>query len=131
MSLHYEVVFTCFLRDDTPIAVLDALRWHLGLTEQPPQGYGEEEYAYPLLAPDPHSRLPGGDFASLRRQGEGWGLYSRNYWLDDDMGELVTVLDLLAPHIARPGFGGHFREEDELRPTHLTFRDGTYDLLKS
>jgi hypothetical protein len=23
-----------------------------------------------------------------------WGLLSRNYWLDDDMGELVVILDL-------------------------------------
>ncbi|OKJ68560.1 hypothetical protein [Streptomyces sp. CB02460] len=130
MSLHYEVVFTCFLREDTPAPVLDALRWHLGLTEEPPPGYGEEEHAYPLLSPDPHTRLPGGDFASLRLQDKGWGLYSRNYWLDDDMGELVTVLDLLAPHVASPGPGGFFREEDETRPTVFTFRDGAYDALK-
>ncbi|WP_405896287.1 hypothetical protein OG242_00955 [Streptomyces sp. NBC_00727] len=130
MSLHYEVVFTCFLREDTPAPVLDALRWHLGMTEVPPRGHGEEEYAYPLLSPDPHSRLPGGDFASLRLQDEGWGLYSRNYWLDDDMGELVTVLDLLAPHIASPGFGGYFREEYESRPALFTFRDGAYGPLE-
>ncbi|MFG2564179.1 hypothetical protein ACGFR6_01910 [Streptomyces sp. NPDC048567] len=130
MSLHYEVVFTCFLRADTPAPVLDALRWHLGLTEEPPPGHGEGEYAYPLLTPDPHSRLPGGDFASLRLQDEGWGLYSRNYWLDDDMGELVTVLDLLAPHVATPCFGGCFREEYDTEPTLFTFRDGTYGPLK-
>ncbi|MGQ4490826.1 hypothetical protein ACN6LM_001633 [Streptomyces sp. SAS_281] len=66
----------------------------------------------------------------MRLQDEGWGLYSRNYWLDDDMGELVTVLDLLAPHIARPGPGGFFREEDETRAAVFAFRDGAYDLLE-
>ncbi|MFJ7626813.1 hypothetical protein ACIQZN_10020 [Streptomyces sp. NPDC097595] len=49
MSLHYEVVFTCSLREDTPAPVLDALRWHLGLSEEPPQGYGEEDETRPTV----------------------------------------------------------------------------------
>ena len=32
MSYHYEVVFGCFLREDTPETVLDTLRWHMGET---------------------------------------------------------------------------------------------------
>ncbi|MFC9977138.1 hypothetical protein ACFVH6_40175 [Spirillospora sp. NPDC127200] len=128
MSLHFEVVFTCFLREDTPPQVLAALRWHLGLAEERPAGLGE--HAYSLLAPDPHSRLPGGDVASLREQDQGWGLFSRNYWLDDDLGELATVLELLAPHVEGPGFGGHLREEFESEPTVFAFRDGGYELLR-
>ncbi|GAB2611584.1 hypothetical protein GCM10027168_50580 [Streptomyces capparidis] len=139
MSSYYEVVFTCFLRDDTPDAVLGALRWHLGLTPERPAEPEAEEHAYPLLAPDPDSRLPGGEFATLLRQPRGfsaegelhsWGLFSRNYWLDDDLGELVTVLDLLAPHVEEPGYGGYFREEYEAEPTLLTFHDGTYGPLR-
>ncbi len=139
VSLHFEVVFTCFLRDDTPDAVLDALRWHLGFISERPSGLGEEEHAYPLLEPDPDGPLPGGDCASLRRQSRGfgadgeihaWGLFSRNYWLDDDLGELVVILRLLAPHVEEPGFGGYFREEYAAEPTVFTFQDGTYGSLK-
>ncbi|MEV7189509.1 hypothetical protein [Kitasatospora sp. NPDC093102] len=140
MSFHYEVVFTCFLQDDTPDTVLDALRWHLGLASERPAELDEEEHAYPLLSPDPDSRLPGGDFASLRRQSRGfmagrqlhaWGLCSRNLWLDDMMGDLITILDLLAPHVEEPGFGGYFREESDVETTVFTFRDGTYGSLKT
>ncbi|MFC5911647.1 hypothetical protein [Streptacidiphilus monticola] len=139
MSLHFEVVFTCFLRDDTPGTVLDVLRWHLGLSTERPTGLDPDEHTYQVLAPDPDSRLPGGDVASLRRQSRGfaagmelfaWGLLSRNHWLDDEMGELVTILDLLAPHIEEPGYGGYFREEYDAEPTVFTFQNGTYGPLK-
>ncbi|MEU0834048.1 hypothetical protein [Streptomyces sp. NPDC005969] len=139
MSLHYEVVFACLLRDDTPDAVLDALRWHLGLTPERPAGLDGEERTYPLLSPDPDSRLPGGDFASLQRQSWGfttsgerhvWGLFSRNLWLDDMMGDLDPIMGLLAPHVEEPGYGGHFREEFDVEPTVFTFHAGTYGPLK-
>ncbi|KIQ65719.1 hypothetical protein TR51_18255 [Kitasatospora griseola] len=133
MSLHFEVVITCFLRDDTPDTVLNAVRWHLGLIADRPAGLDADEHMCPMLLPDPDSRLPGGDVASLRRQSRdraagaefGWGLLSRNYWLDDEMGELATILDLLAPHVEEPGYGGFFREEFDGKPTVLTFRNGT------
>ncbi|MEU2614728.1 hypothetical protein ABZ570_24560 [Micromonospora sp. NPDC007271] len=67
MSLHYEVVLTCFLADETPPEVLDALRWHLGLRDERPATLDPGEHPYPLLEPDPGSYLPGGDVASLRR----------------------------------------------------------------
>lgn len=139
VSLHYEVVFTCFLRDDTPDTVLAALRWHLGLAPERPAELDAEEHSYPLLSPDPDSRLPGGDFVSLRRQSRGftpggelhaWGLFSRNLWLDDMMGDLYTVLDLLAPHVEEPGYSGYFREEFDTEPTVFTFRDGTFGPLR-
>ncbi|MFD8750305.1 hypothetical protein ACFV0O_04890 [Kitasatospora sp. NPDC059577] len=72
MSDHYEVGLGCFLREDTPEAVLDVLRWHLGLLDQRPAGLDEQEHAHPMLAPDPDSRLPGGDCASLRLQSPGF-----------------------------------------------------------
>ncbi|MFE0701068.1 hypothetical protein [Streptomyces sp. NPDC058872] len=58
------------------------------------------------------------------------GLFSRNHWLDDEMGELVTILDLLAPHIEEPGYGGYFREEYETEQTVITFENGTYGPAK-
>lgn len=103
MSSTYEVVVACHLRDDTPDTVLDTLRWHLGLIEGLPPGVDEEDHPYPLLEPDPHTNAPGGDFASLRQEPtRGWGLFSRNHWLDDDLGQLITLLDLLAPHAETP-----------------------------
>ncbi|MEU2614729.1 hypothetical protein ABZ570_24565 [Micromonospora sp. NPDC007271] len=55
-----------------------------------------------------------------------WGPHSRNYWLDDDMGELSAILDLLAPHVAEDGFGGYFREVYEAELTVFEFRDGAH-----
>ncbi|WP_326687336.1 MULTISPECIES: hypothetical protein [unclassified Streptomyces] len=131
MSSTYEVVVACHLRDDTPDTVLDTLRWHLGLIEGLPPGVDEEDHPYPLLEPDPHTNAPGGDFASLRQEPtRGWGLFSRNHWLDDDLGQLITLLDLLAPHAETPGYAGHFRELYSATPdlTPFTFADGTYTL---
>lgn len=69
MSDHYEVVFSCFLRDDTPESVMAALRWHLGMDAEFPENLDDDEgQLYPLLGPDNHnSSLPGGDVVSLRR----------------------------------------------------------------
>ncbi|SCL48220.1 hypothetical protein [Micromonospora chersina] len=135
MSLHYEVVFSCFLDDETPPDVLDVLRWHLGMRDERPATLDAEDHPYRLLAPDPDSYLPGGDVASLRRQRVGftatgerfqWGLHSRNYWLDDDLGELVSILDLIAPHVVEDGYGGHLREEYDTDLVVFEFRDGSY-----
>jgi hypothetical protein len=139
VSLHFEVVFTCFLRDNTPDTVLEALRWHLDMVPERPSGLDADAHPYPVLTPDPDGRLPGGDFASLRRQSRGfaagqalyaWGLFSRNSWKDDEMGELVTILDLLAPYVEEPGYGGYFREEYDSEPTVFTFQNGTYGPLE-
>lgn len=139
VSLHYEVVFACYLRDDIPESVLNALRWHLGMDVERPANLDADEHPYPLLAPDPDGWLPGGDFASLRRQSRGftatgerhaWGLFTRNYWLDDDMGGLATILDLLAPYVEEDGYGGHFREEYDTELTAFVFRDGSCGPLR-
>jgi hypothetical protein len=85
VSLHYEIVISCFLDESTPEDVLDVLRWHLGLVKHWPGRLHEESSAYPLWAPNESSYLPGGEVARLQRQtrgftsaGEiyGWGLYA-------------------------------------------------------
>ncbi|GAB2508827.1 hypothetical protein [Nocardiopsis aegyptia] len=132
MSVHFDVVLSCFLREGTPPEVLAALHWHLELSDAWPEALGPEHRS-PMLGTDPESRLPGGDVASLRKEpgyedvgprGR-WGLYYRGSWIDDVMGELVTVLDLLAPH-AEDGHGGYVRAEHETEPTVVVFRDGAY-----
>ncbi|MDA0566044.1 hypothetical protein LG943_17230 [Streptomonospora sp. S1-112] len=132
MSDHYEVVFSCFLRDDTPRPVLAELRWHLGVDPEPPETVDVDRDPDPLLDPDPDSPLPGGDVGHLRRQTRAeepdadpgllerlldgreerhaWGLYSRSYWLDDDLGRVSDVLDLVAPHADHSGYAGHHRD---------------------
>lgn len=136
MSSHYEVVFSCLLHDATPERVLSALRWHLGEDVEEPGDLGIGEFLYPLLVPNPNSRLPGGDCRSFQRRvqeftaaGEvhAWELYSRNYWVDDHMLDLTALLDLIAPHVAEPGYGGHYRNEFESGTTPFVFRGGTYD----
>jgi len=46
------------------------------------------------------------------------------------MGELATILDLLAPHVEEPGYGGYFRERLDTKPTILTFQNGTYGAIE-
>ncbi|QNP66095.1 hypothetical protein [Streptomyces genisteinicus] len=132
MSLHYEVVLACALRDDLPDDVIAALRWHLGERPEPPPGLDPHVHAYPLLEPDPYSGLPGGDVAALRPgDHHGWGLFTRNLWLDDDLGMLTGLLDLIAPHAEHDGYAGHFRATDDAGPTVLVFRDGGHALHES
>jgi hypothetical protein len=78
---------------------------------------------------------PGGDFASLccqsrcslaGREVHTWGLFTRNFWLDDAIGEMTTILDLISPHVAEDGYGGYFREEYDAEPTVFVFRDRGY-----
>lgn len=140
MSDHYEVVFSCFLRD-TPESVMTALRWHLGMDAEFPENLDDDEgQLYPLLGPDNHnSCLPGGDVVSMRRtvqeltqSGERyeWELFARKDWLDDSMSYLRDLLDLLAPHAARPGYGNHFRNVCGTAMTLFTFRDGRYEPIE-
>ncbi|MET9874057.1 hypothetical protein ABZZ36_05395 [Actinacidiphila glaucinigra] len=136
MSEHYEVVFSCFLRDDTPAPVLAALRWHLGMDREDPADLDPDAHPYPLLVPNNNSCLPGGDLVSLRRtvqrftvSGEEyeWELFSRSYWVDDFTVYLDSLLKLLAPHVARPGYGGFIRHEYDTEADVFTFRDGSYE----
>lgn len=135
MSSHYEVLFSCFLHDTTPETVLAAMRWHLGEQVRDSEDLDVEEHGYPLLVPNPNSRLPGGDCGSLQRRiqaftegGEvnAWELFSRTYWVDDQMLHLTAMLDLIAPHVAVPGYGGHYRNECESEMTPFIFRARTY-----
>jgi hypothetical protein len=138
MSDHYEIVISCFLDDNTPEDVLDTLRWHLGLIEQRPAQLDEDAAPYPFLNPDHDSpRLPGGEIARLQRQTRGftaagdlhaWGIYARTYYLDDDLGEVFTVLDLLAPHVSNQGYGGHIRDVNCDDLSVITFDGDAYEV---
>ena len=138
MSVHYEIVLSCFLRDDTPDHVLDLLRWHLELLDDhPDEEADEDEDEVPLFAPDPDSPLPGGAFAELRRQRRGsdadgdihaWGVYARTYALDDDLGEFFSLFELVAPHVADDGYGGHVRDWLDSTLSLVTFGGGAFVL---
>lgn len=137
MSLHYEVVFSLFLRVDTPDEVLAELRWHLGLCTQRP-GLWALGYETPVLAPGESSRLAGGESAALSLQyrsgvagspqtsteEHAWGLHARLFWLDDQWAEVWwQVVTWLSPY-ACDGYAGFYREQDEEQPTSLLIRDG-------
>lgn len=96
MSFHYEVTFSCFLRDDTPSEVLDELRWHLGQSSLRPETC-VVNYDWPVMLPGEPSYLAGGEVATLRRQYRftqhgverfSWGLHARLYWLNDRWSEV-------------------------------------------
>ncbi|MGW2825910.1 hypothetical protein ACWC24_33625 [Streptomyces sp. NPDC001443] len=134
MSMRYEMVFTCFLKDDTPESVLDSLRWHMGLRADPPGSVGTDAYPHPLLTPKSGSdtHLAGGELARLVHQSRGsrdvWGLFVRVLWPDDILEEAVSILELLAPHVDEPGYGGYFHAEADAWPSVYMFREGTYDV---
>ncbi len=130
MSVRFEVVLACFLRDETPAETLDALRWHLGLLVDRPPGVSAADHPDRLLCPDPASSLPGGDVASLQRQRhwlagaqqtQAWGLYSRTVWPDDALPGLAKVLELVAGNIAEAGYGGFYRDVRSVDATALEF----------
>lgn len=138
MSDHYEVVFSCFLSDDTPASVLRALRWHMGVEDERPEDLDAEDHPYPSLLPG-SSPLPGGDTLSLRRtvqefteSGEGyaWELFARLYWVDDLTLHLDALLKLIAPHVVYQGYGGHIRDEYDTDVKSFNFHDGTYDRVR-
>ncbi len=129
MSVQYELVLACFLRDETPAETLDALRWHLGLLDERPPGVSAAANPSRLLCPDPASALPGGDIAALRHQrqtladggqAQAWGLYSRTVWPDDALPAFAAVLELVAGHVAEGGYGGYYRD---IRSTQATAFD--------
>ncbi len=130
MSVQYEVVLACFLRDEAPADILDALRWHLGLLASRPPSVSAADHPDRLLCPDPASTLPGGDIASLQRQrhtladggqAQAWGLYSRTVWPDDALAGLATVLELVAGNIDEPGYGGYYRDVRSMDATAFEF----------
>ncbi|WP_394615259.1 hypothetical protein JNUCC0626_36465 [Lentzea sp. JNUCC 0626] len=133
MSLHFEVVYSFFLRDDTPPETLDELRYHLGLSEIRPPNL-VVDYDHPVLEPVAESYLPGGEHVALRRQSRGrnrdgeiyaWGLYARLYWVDDQWAEVWwQVAQWLAPYAADDGYGGFYREEQDERPTPFMVSNG-------
>ncbi|MCG8921546.1 hypothetical protein [Lentzea sp. CC55] len=137
MSFHYEVVFSLFLRENTPAEVLDELRYHLGLAPEPPRN-PVLDYDFPVLRPNPDSYLPGGEHAALREQLRGfndegdlhaWGLHARLFWLDDQWAEVWwQVVQWLAPHVEDNGYAGFVREEADERPAVLTFHNGEFRL---
>lgn len=132
MSFHYEVTFSLFLRDDTPVEVLDELRWHLGQSSERPE-ICVVDYDGPVLLPAESSPLAGGEVATLQRQYRftqngaehfSWGVHARLYWLDDHWAEVWwQVATWLAPY-ADDGYAGFFREENDEQPTLLLMRSG-------
>ncbi len=135
MSDHYELVFSSFLRDDTPASVLAALRWHMGMDDEDPEDLDRDDHPYPLLLRG-QSPLPGGDNVSLRRSVPestssgtpyGWELFVRIYWVDDLTLHLDALLQLIAPHVVRRGYGGYIRDVHDTEVETFKFHDGTYD----
>lgn len=56
-----------------------------------------------------------------------WELFARCYWVDDFTLWLDALLALIAPHVAKPGYGGFVRDEFRTDLKIITFREGMYD----
>ena len=122
VSLHYEWMLTLRLRPDVPATFLAELRFHLGLSAEPPE-LRELDYDWPCLVADLDDALPGGSVRSLipqrpypNRPGS-YGLFVRTFVLDDGMYELMsTVPQWLARWSLTEGWIGLVREELDLQP---------------
>ena len=121
MSQHYEVVFSMFLRDDTPQEILDELRWRLGESSERPAACALS-FRDRLLIPgadysDIFLFLPGTEVTSpLRLQDRGtvirwvagqeqreqryaWGLHVRLVWRDDQWADVwLRIAIWLSPY---------------------------------
>jgi hypothetical protein len=121
MSLHYEWTLSLRLRRDVPEGFLAELRYHLGLSDAPPQAPALD-VTDPVFAVGDGSELPGGPVVSLVRQQFSadtalWGLFVRVLLLDDDMYELIRVVpSWLARWSLTEGWIGFAREEASLIP---------------
>ena len=59
-----------------------------------------------------------------------WDLFVRMEWIDDLTLQLDALLELIAPHVAQQGYGGHIRDEYALDMKTFNFHDGTYDRIE-
>ncbi|GAA3220695.1 hypothetical protein ACFO1B_17140 [Dactylosporangium siamense] len=101
MSLHYEWTLRLRLRPDTPSSVLAELRFHLGLTDLPPEP--PELEAWQCLLPVPDDTMPDGWARSL----DDSELYVRMYLVDDAMYDLMrSVPSWMAPWSLTQGWIG-------------------------
>ena len=136
MSSHYEVIYSLFLKDDTPDHILAELRWHLGLSPEKPSNL-IIDYETPQLAVQTESYLPGDEIAVLKHQNRtshsrAWGLHCRAFWKDDGWAELWwQFAELLAAWADNDGYIGSWREADhDETPTALVSRGGKLVILQ-
>ncbi|MEP7294467.1 MAG: hypothetical protein ABI835_21940 [Chloroflexota bacterium] len=144
MSLHFDLVITCDLREDTPQDCVELIRWLFTLPSDPlnqPQGHCFDEegrnfhewFNYPFLAPFPEQEVisifqkryrytrsaisGGGDVYRYALQ------FSARRILDDGFYEdNLNFVGWLAT-VAEDGFIGHYKEELATVPKLLYARD--------
>jgi hypothetical protein len=126
MSLHFEVVVSCYVRDDLDPTALQELRWHIGKGPRPVTASEPE----PFFGSDEASRLPGGDITKFEtalghRSGQApTGLFVRRFMLDDRLYDLMTPICRWVADVALDGYAGFWREEDGSDMTVLLVRAG-------
>src|SRR5258707_14735348 len=110
-------MLTLRLRPDVPVTFMAELRFHLRLSDEPPE-QRELDYDWPCLVTDSDDALPGGSVRSLIPQRPyldhpgSYGLFVRTFVPDDGMYELMsTVPQWLARWSLTQGWIGQAREE--------------------
>jgi hypothetical protein len=122
MSLHYEWLLSLRLRPDAPEALIEELRYHLGLSDQAPDTPTLDLPGQALVVCEGGDELPGGPLTTLVRQQYGpglecWSMFARILVVDDAMYELVQVVpQWLAGWSLTQGWVGMAREELDLNP---------------
>ncbi|MBV7699332.1 hypothetical protein [Streptomyces sp. TRM70350] len=123
MADMFAVELALDLSPTVPGAVLDTLRWHLGLGEPEPVDASPD--LFPLLAGrGPAAKIGGVLTGELLRAGGHWSLTTRQEIHAEFLPDLDPLLEALAAHARWPGVIGQVRFYEEEVPELLVTREG-------
>ncbi|MFY4723435.1 hypothetical protein [Streptomyces sp. LaBMicrA B280] len=113
------------LSSSVPNALLDDLRWHLGLRDDENDAVDEMAVPEPLLAArGPAARIGGLLTGELVRAGSRWSLTARQEVHAELLPELESLIECLAFHATTDGVIGQIRFYEDDIPEMLLNRSG-------
>ncbi|MFI2430730.1 hypothetical protein [Streptomyces sp. NPDC018693] len=126
MSDLFAVDFALDLSPAVPSAVLDDLRWHLGVEDDDGRAVGDMYDGVPLLAGrGPAARIGGVLVGDLVQSADRWSLTVRQEMHAEFLDELDSLARRLAAHAKTKGVIGQVRFYEDDVPDLLINRSGT------
>jgi hypothetical protein len=139
VSDYYDLFLALELRGDLPDEVIREVRWHLGLTDDPParfEAFNDDgwfhEKPYSFFPGTGESRaFPGADVTALVRSslldeaGSPWELTVRSCVHEDEINYAMELIVWLATQSTTEGWVGYLGHTQDTEPRHMYHRDGT------